>query len=102
MRTATAAAILLMLCAGAKAQTQTECGKSNGFAYYFSGGAVPAAGATPTSESLPARWVEAGPEPPHSTGDSSHGPVPREEVVSDPSSRAQGSRSGHDVRPHTY
>lgn len=44
MRTATAAAILLMLCAGAKAQTKTECGKSNGYAYYFSGGAVPAAG----------------------------------------------------------
>ena len=44
MRTVTAAAILLMLCAGAKAQTKTECGKSNGYAYYFSGGAVPASG----------------------------------------------------------
>ena len=44
MRTATAAAILLMLCAGAKAQTKTECGKSNGYAYYFSGGAIPASG----------------------------------------------------------
>ena len=31
-----------MLCAGAKAQTLTECGRSDGYAYYFSGGLVPA------------------------------------------------------------
>jgi hypothetical protein len=44
MRTSIAVAVLLVLCAGANAQTRTECGRSNGYAYYFSGGAVPAAG----------------------------------------------------------
>jgi|EndMetStandDraft_8_1072994.scaffolds.fasta_scaffold05390_12 hypothetical protein len=44
MRTSIAVAVLLMVCTGAKAQTKTECGKSNGYAYYFSGGAVPASG----------------------------------------------------------
>ena len=39
---ATAAAILLMLCTGVRAQTVTECGRSDGYAYYFSGGLVPA------------------------------------------------------------
>jgi hypothetical protein len=34
-------AILLMLCVGAKAQTVTECGRSDGYSYYFAGGAVP-------------------------------------------------------------
>jgi len=37
---------LLMVCgvqlSGAKAQTLTECGKSDGYSYYFSGGLVPA------------------------------------------------------------
>jgi len=44
MRTATAAAILLMLCAGARAQavTLTECGRLDGYSFYFSGGLVPA------------------------------------------------------------
>jgi hypothetical protein len=46
MRTTIAAAILLMLCADVSAQsrvqTLTECGKSAGYAYYFSGGLVPA------------------------------------------------------------
>jgi hypothetical protein len=42
VRTPIAVAILLMLCAGAKAQTLTECGQSDGYAYYFSGGLVPA------------------------------------------------------------
>jgi hypothetical protein len=41
MRTSIAAVILLMLCAGAKAQTLTECGRSDGYAYYFSGGLIP-------------------------------------------------------------
>jgi hypothetical protein len=39
---ATAAAILLMLCTGVRAQTVTECGRSDGYAYYFSGGLVSA------------------------------------------------------------
>jgi hypothetical protein len=42
MRTAIAAAILLMLCTGVRAQTLTECGKSDGYVYYFTGGLVPA------------------------------------------------------------
>ena len=42
MRTSIVVAVLLMLCPGARAQTLTECGRSDGFAYYFSGGAVPA------------------------------------------------------------
>jgi hypothetical protein len=37
-----AAAVLLMLCTGGKAQTLTECGRSDGYAYYFSGGLIPA------------------------------------------------------------
>jgi hypothetical protein len=45
-RTAAAAAILSMPCADASAQsrvqTVTECGRSAGYAYYFSGGRVPA------------------------------------------------------------
>jgi hypothetical protein len=31
-----AVVVLLMLCAGVRAQTLTECGKSDGYAYYFS------------------------------------------------------------------
>jgi len=31
-----------MLCADAGAQTLTECGRSDGYAYYFLGGLVPA------------------------------------------------------------
>jgi hypothetical protein len=42
MRTAIAVVVLLMLCAGVRAQTLTECGKSDGYAYYFPGGLVPA------------------------------------------------------------
>ncbi|HEY7665865.1 MAG TPA: hypothetical protein VH934_22330 [Xanthobacteraceae bacterium] len=42
MRTAIAAAIILMLCADVRARTLTECGRSDGYAYYFSGGLVPA------------------------------------------------------------
>jgi hypothetical protein len=42
MRTPIAAAILMMLCASVRAQTLTECGKSDGYAYYFVGGLVPA------------------------------------------------------------
>jgi hypothetical protein len=42
MRTLIAAAILLMLCADVRAQTLTECGASDGYAYYFVGGLVPA------------------------------------------------------------
>jgi hypothetical protein len=42
MRTTIPAAILLMLCADVRAQTLTECGRSDGYAYYFSGGLVPA------------------------------------------------------------
>jgi hypothetical protein len=51
MRTLITAAVLLMLCAGATAQAQqgswaapvapqtlTECGRSDGYAYYFTGG----------------------------------------------------------------
>jgi hypothetical protein len=42
MRLAIAAGVLLLLCAGAKAQTLTECGLSDGYTYFFSGGLVPA------------------------------------------------------------
>jgi hypothetical protein len=31
-----------MLCTGVRAQTLTECGKSDGYSYYFAGGLVPA------------------------------------------------------------
>ena len=45
-RTAAAAAILSMPCADASAQSRVqtvkECGRSAGYAYYFSGGRVPA------------------------------------------------------------
>jgi hypothetical protein len=37
-----ATAILSMLCADVRAQTLTECGKSDGHAYYFPGGLIPA------------------------------------------------------------
>ena len=33
---------MAMLCTGVRAQTLTECGRSNGYAYYFSGGLVSA------------------------------------------------------------
>lgn len=36
------AVIFLLICTGAMAQTVTECGRSDGYAYYFSGGFVPA------------------------------------------------------------
>jgi hypothetical protein len=39
---AEAVAVLLMFCAGVRAQTVTECGKSDGYSYYFAGGLVPA------------------------------------------------------------
>jgi len=42
MRTVIAVVVLLMLCAGVRAQTVTECGKSGGYSYYFAGGLVPA------------------------------------------------------------
>jgi hypothetical protein len=42
MRIAIAAAVLLVLCADVRARTLTECGRSDGYAYYFSGGLVPA------------------------------------------------------------
>jgi hypothetical protein len=54
MRTSMAVVVLLMLCAGATAQLQqdwaapsapqtlTECGRSDGYAYYFTGGLVAA------------------------------------------------------------
>jgi hypothetical protein len=42
MRTSIAAAVLLMLCATTRAQTLTECGKSDGYAYFFPGGIIPA------------------------------------------------------------
>src|SRR5262245_58531689 len=44
MRRVMAVAILLMLSAGASAQqkTVTECGRSDGYSYYFSGGLIPA------------------------------------------------------------
>jgi hypothetical protein len=31
-----------LLCTGVRAQTLTECGKSDGYSYYFAGGLVPA------------------------------------------------------------
>jgi hypothetical protein len=34
--------LLLMICASARAQTLTECGKSDGYAYFFPGGLIPA------------------------------------------------------------
>jgi hypothetical protein len=40
MRTVIAAVVLLMLCAGVRAQTVTECGKLDGYSYYFVGGLV--------------------------------------------------------------
>jgi hypothetical protein len=42
MRALIAAAIFLILCVSVHAQTLTECGKSDGYAYYFVGGVVPA------------------------------------------------------------
>ena len=33
---------MALLCTGARAQTLTECGRSDGHAYYFTGGLVPA------------------------------------------------------------
>lgn len=42
MRTVIAVVVLLMLCAGVGAQTVTECGKLDGYSYYFAGGLVPA------------------------------------------------------------
>jgi hypothetical protein len=42
MRTVIAVVVLLMLCAGVRAQTVTECGQLDGYAYYFAGGLVPA------------------------------------------------------------
>ena len=33
-----------MLCTGVRAQTLTECGRLDGYSYYFSGGFVPAGG----------------------------------------------------------
>jgi len=42
MRALIAAAIFLILCVSVQAQTLTECGKSDGYAYYFVGGVVPA------------------------------------------------------------
>jgi hypothetical protein len=41
-RTAIAVVVLLMLCADVRAQTVMECGKLDGYSYYFSGGLVPA------------------------------------------------------------
>jgi hypothetical protein len=40
MRPLIAVVVLLMLCAGVSAQTLTECGKSDGYSYYFAGGLV--------------------------------------------------------------
>src|SRR5262245_29028598 len=42
MRTAIAVVVLLMLCAGVRAQTLTECGRFDGYSYYFASGLVPA------------------------------------------------------------
>jgi len=42
MRIGIAVVVLLMFCAGVRAQTLTECGKLDGYAYYFAGGLVPA------------------------------------------------------------
>jgi hypothetical protein len=42
MRTVIAVVVLLMLCAGVRAQTVTECGRSEGYSYYFAGGLIPA------------------------------------------------------------
>ena len=42
MRALITAAIFLILCVSVQAQTLTECGKSDGYAYYFVGGVVPA------------------------------------------------------------
>src|SRR5262245_17511289 len=42
MRTVIAVAVLLMLCADVRAQTLTECGKSDGYSYHFAGGLVSA------------------------------------------------------------
>jgi hypothetical protein len=42
MRALIAAAIFLILCVSVQAQTLTECGKSDGYAYYFVGGVVSA------------------------------------------------------------
>ena len=42
MRTVIAVVVLLILCAGVRARTLTECGKSDGYSYFFSGGFVPA------------------------------------------------------------
>jgi hypothetical protein len=41
MRTAMAAAPLAVICTDVRAQTLTECGKLDGYAFYFSGGLVP-------------------------------------------------------------
>jgi hypothetical protein len=42
LRPLIAAVVLLMLCASASARTLTECGRSDGYAYFFSGGLIPA------------------------------------------------------------
>jgi hypothetical protein len=43
MRLALMVAVLsAVLCAGVRAQTLTECGRSDGYAYYFSGGLISA------------------------------------------------------------
>src|SRR5262249_18352087 len=42
MRTVTAVVVLLMLCADVRAQTLTECGRSDGYSYYFGGGLITA------------------------------------------------------------
>ena len=42
MSTVIAVVALLMFCADVRAQTLTECGKLDGYAYYFAGGLVPA------------------------------------------------------------
>jgi hypothetical protein len=42
MRIGIAVVVLLMFCAAVRAQTLTECGRSDGYAYYFTGGLVAA------------------------------------------------------------
>jgi hypothetical protein len=42
MHTVIAVAILLLLSANARAQTLTECGRSDGYGYWFVGGLIPA------------------------------------------------------------
>jgi len=42
VRTVIAVVVLLMLCTGVRAQTVTECERSDGYSYHFAGGLVPA------------------------------------------------------------